>query len=137
MSQIGKLLLLKGVKLPRPKQIYRFFYLFTPFKRLFVPTSQSPMSNLLRLFESFGKSNAKKWSQIRKLLLIKSVKSPNKKRKKSASFSLLAGFFVVGATIRIGQEILCLPYAVFLGNIYTGSKKYTPIHFHYIGQFSL
>ena len=30
-----------------------------------------------------------------------------------ANFALLAGFFVIGATIRIGREILCLPYAGF------------------------
>ena len=28
-------------------------------------------------------------------------------------FALLAGFFGIGATIRIGREILCLPYAFF------------------------
>ena len=31
----------------------------------------------------------------------------------SANFALLAGFFGIGATIRIGREILCLPYAGF------------------------
>ena len=30
-----------------------------------------------------------------------------------ANFVLLAGFFGIGATIRIGQEMLCLMYAVF------------------------
>ena len=34
---------------------------------------------------------------------------------KKANFALLAGFFFgIGATIRIGLEILCLPYAGFL-----------------------
>ena len=31
----------------------------------------------------------------------------------SANFALLAGFFGIGATIRIGQEMLCLQYAGF------------------------
>ena len=48
------------------------------FKRLFAPTSQ--MSNLFRDLEYFGKSNAKKRSQIWKKLLIKGVKSPRKKK---------------------------------------------------------
>ena len=72
------------------------FYLFTTFKRLFAPTSQSPMSRLFRISESLGKSNGKKWSQIERLLLIKGVKSlrRNKREKKiSANFALLAEFF--------------------------------------------
>ena len=35
-----------------------------PFKRLFVPTSRSRMSNIFRDSESLGKSSGKKWSQI-------------------------------------------------------------------------
>ena len=31
-----------------------------------------------------------------------------------ANFALLAGFFCIGATIRIVREMLCLPYAGFL-----------------------
>ena len=31
-----------------------------------------------------------------------------------ANFALLAGFFGISATIGIGQEMLCLPYAEFL-----------------------
>ena len=31
-----------------------------------------------------------------------------------ANFALLAGFFGIGATIRIDREILCLPYVGFL-----------------------
>ena len=30
-----------------------------------------------------------------------------------ANFALLAGFFCIGATIRIGRQMLCLPYAGF------------------------
>ena len=35
-----------------------------PFKRLFAPTSQSRMSNIIRDSESLGKSNGKEWSHI-------------------------------------------------------------------------
>ena len=52
----------------------------TPLNNLFAPTSRSPMSKLFRVSESLGKSNGKKWSQIWKLLLIKGVKSPRKKK---------------------------------------------------------
>ena len=43
-----------------------FVCLFTfevPFKRLFAPTLQSQMLNIIRYSESLGKSNGKKWSQ--------------------------------------------------------------------------
>ena len=59
------------------------------------------MAKLFRFSESLVKGNGKKWSQILKLLLIKGVKLPRKM------------FFGIGATIRIGQEMLCLPYAGF------------------------
>ena len=36
-----------------------------PFKRLFAPTSQSRMSNIFRDFESLGKSNGKKYSELK------------------------------------------------------------------------
>ena len=36
-----------------------------------------------------------------------------KKGSFSANFALLAGFFGIGATIRIGREMLRLPYAGF------------------------
>ena len=71
-----------------------FLHLFNPFKRLFAPTSQSPRSKLFRYLESLGKINKKKWSQIWKLLLLKSVKLPlNFFSFFSANFSFLAGFF--------------------------------------------
>ena len=47
-------------------------------------------------------------------MLIKGVKLPRKKKLVFAAiFALLAGFFGIGATIRIGREMLCLPYAGF------------------------
>ena len=51
-----------------------------PLKRLFAPTSRSRMSIFFSDSESFGKSNEKKWSHIRKLLLTKGVKLPPKKK---------------------------------------------------------
>ena len=41
-------------------------------------------------------------------------------KKIMANFDILANFFGIGATIRIGQEIPCLPYAGF----------FWPKHFH-------
>ena len=41
-----------------------FFTFKVPFNSLFVPTSQSRMSNIFRDLESLGKSKGKKWSQI-------------------------------------------------------------------------
>ena len=73
----------------------------------FAPTSRNPMSKLFRFSESLGKSNGNKWSQICKLLLIKG------KICRAVNFAFLAGFFGIGATICIGREILCLPYAGF------------------------
>ena len=49
------------------------------FKRLFAPTSRSRISNMFRDLESLGKSNGKKWSQIRPFLFGSALKSPRKK----------------------------------------------------------
>ena len=51
--------------------------------------------------------------RFKKLLLIKGVKLPHKKVSFLANFALLAGFFVIGATIRIGREMIYFPYAGF------------------------
>ena len=51
-----------------------------PFKRLFAPTSQSRMSDILRDLESLGKSNGKKWFQIRTFLFKNCQKLPHKKK---------------------------------------------------------
>ena len=40
---VRKLLLIRGVKSPRQKKNYGFFSFYTPFKRRFAPTSQSPL----------------------------------------------------------------------------------------------
>ena len=48
-------------------------------KRLFVPTSQSQMSNIFRDSESLRKSNGKKWSQIRTFVFGSGLKLPRKK----------------------------------------------------------
>ena len=51
-----------------------------PFKRIFAPTSQSQMSNIVRDSESLGKSSGEKWSQIGTLLFENCLKSPRKKK---------------------------------------------------------
>ena len=47
---------------------------------IFAPTSWSQMSKLFRFFESLRRSNGKNLSQIWKLLLIKGVKLPHRKK---------------------------------------------------------
>ena len=54
-SQIWKLLLIKGAKSPRPFFNVFYFYLFTLLKRLFAPTSQSPMTKLFRFWNPWRK----------------------------------------------------------------------------------
>ena len=56
----------KGCKMAVAKKVFYGFFLnlFIPFKHLFAPTSQSPMSKLCGFSESLGKSIGKKWSQI-------------------------------------------------------------------------
>ena len=51
-----------------------------PFKRLFSPTSQSRMPNILKDSESLGKSNGRKRSRIWTFLFGSGLKSPNKKK---------------------------------------------------------
>ena len=51
-----------------------------PFNGLFAPTSQSRMSNIFRDSESLGKSNGKKWSNIRTFLFASGLKLPRKKK---------------------------------------------------------
>ena len=58
----------------------RLFTFEVPFKRLFAPTSQNQMSKILRDSESLGGRNEKKWFELWKLLLIKGVKTQNKKK---------------------------------------------------------
>ena len=80
----------------RPCVCVLFCWFFeVPFKHLFSPTSQSGKSKNFRDSESFGKSNGKKWSQIWKLLLIKSVKSPCKKTLFLANFALPSRIILV------------------------------------------
>ena len=66
---------------------------FTPFKRLFAPTSRSPMSKFFFNFGILGGKYGKKWGQIWKLVLIKVVKLPHNFFCFSANFVFLAGFF--------------------------------------------
>ena len=69
------------------------FHLFTLFKHLFAPTSKSPMSKLFRYWDSLGKSNGQKWSQIVKLFLINGVKLPPKKSYFFGEFCLTSRIF--------------------------------------------
>ena len=48
-----------------------------------------------------------------KTVAYKGFKIAAQKKKNPANFALLAGFFGIGATIRISREMLCLPYAGF------------------------
>ena len=41
----------------------------------------------------------------------------------SANFALLAGFFGISATFRIGREMLCLPYAGFFNEAVFKTKN--------------
>ena len=59
-----------------------------PFKHLFAPTSQSRMSNIFRDSEFLGKSNGKKWSQMKTFLFENCLKSPRKKSFFFADFAL-------------------------------------------------
>ena len=67
-----------------------------PFKRLSAPSSQSQMFKIFRDSEFLGKSSGKKWCQIWKFVLIKSVKLPWKKKVSFwTNFALLSRIFLV------------------------------------------
>ena len=51
-----------------------------PFNVLFAPTSRNRMSNIFRDSESLGKSNGKKWSNIRTFSFGSGLKTPRKKK---------------------------------------------------------
>ena len=67
------------LKCPSVCPSVRLFTFEVPVKRLFVPTSRSWMFKIFRDSESLGKSNGKKWSQIRTFLFGSGLKSPRKK----------------------------------------------------------
>ena len=72
------------------------------------------MSNIFRDSESLGKSNEKKWSNIWTFLFGNGLKLPRKKKVFFCCwFCLGPPSYGIGATIRIGREMLCLPYAGF------------------------
>ena len=74
-------------------RIFLVSVFLTSFNSLFVPTSQNPMSKLLRFLLSLKKRNGKKWSQIWRLLLVKGVKSPRERKKNSSNFCLTSRIF--------------------------------------------
>ena len=88
----------------------------------FAPTSQSWMSNIFRNSESLRKSNGKKWSNIGTFLFGSGLKSPRKKK-----VCLGPPSYGIGATICIGREMLCLPYAGFFSLITPLSRVYWAI----------
>ena len=84
-----------------------------PFNSLFAPTSRSRTSNIFRDSESLGKSNGKKWSNIWTFLFGSGLKSPRNNKVFFCWFCFGAPSYGIGANIRIGREMLCLPYAGF------------------------
>ena len=107
---------MKGKKSPLQKKFFTDFFLhfFSPFKRLFAPTSQSQMSKLFR-FSEFLEKKLKEVVSDLKTFTYKGCKMAQQKKSFLANFALLTltGFFGIGATIRINREMLCLPYAGF------------------------
>ena len=71
------------------------FHFWGPFKKKIAPTSPSWMSKVFRDYESLGKSNGNKWSQIWKLLLIKGVKLLRKKNCFQTNFALMSRIVMV------------------------------------------
>ena len=114
-SQIWIFLFENCQKSPRKKKFFfsHFFTFEVPFTGLFSSTSQSRMSNIFRDSESLGKSNGKKWSNIWTFLSGSVLKLPRKKKVFFCWFCLCQPSYGIGATIRIGREMLCLPYAGF------------------------
>ena len=78
------------------------FQLFILFKRLFSPSSWSPMSKLFRFLESFGKSIGHKWSQIWKLLIIKGAK----KKLYFGEFCLTSRILLVSVLLTASRDSL-------------------------------
>ena len=74
-------------------------------------------------------------------MLIKGVKSPlNFVFFFSLNFALLAGFFGIGANIRIGRKMSCLPYAGFSPNqppgpIWSSSRNVSLFYFLFVVPF--
>ena len=97
MVSLLKLLLIKGVKSSRKK------------KFVFGQIFKGSGGYTTRIRRLFNKDREVMFSDA----IIEPVKSLRKKVFFSANFALLAGFFGIGATIRINQEMLCVPYAGF------------------------
>ena len=124
-SQIWTFLIENCLKSPRKKKFFfSFFFTFeVPFNGLFASTSRSRMSNIFRDSEPLGKSNGKKWSNIWTFLFGSGLKLPRKKKGFFCWFCLGPPSYGIGATIRIGREMLCLPYAGF----FSSSKRHTQV----------
>ena len=118
VSQIWKLLLIKGVKSPLQKKFFKFFFFLIcslclniflpPLPKVQCPIFldfRNPWGKVIERgglrFEFF----AHKWCKI----------AVKKKVYYFANIALLVGFFGTSATICIGREMLYLPYAGFFG----------------------
>ena len=101
---------------------------------IFAPTSWSEMSKLFKCSESLRRSNGKNLSQIWKLLLIKGVKLPHRKKLFCfvANFALPAEFFWYRCYYLHWFRNLCLPYAGFSPNRPTGSIWSSSCNVHVI-----
>ena len=92
----------------------------TTFNGFLAPISRSPMSKLLKFSEFLGKSYGKKRSKIKKKIIFhKGCKIAAQKKGFffPENVALIAVFFSICATIRIGWAMLCLPYAGFLKRV--------------------
>ena len=132
-SQIWTFMFENCLKAQRKKKFFYFnffglLWFLVFFNGLFDPFSRSRMSNIFRDSESLGKSNGKKWSNIWTFLFGSGLKSRRKKKVIVCFcwFCLGPPSYGIGATICIGREMLCLPYAWFLTHfLITNTQKKT------------
>ena len=109
---------IKGAKLPQQKKkvvTYFFSSICSPRLSVFLPLlPKFQCLNFLDFWNPWRKSNLKNWYQIRKLLFLKGEKLLGKKKVVFRRIlPYYQDFFGIGATIRIGPEMLCLLYAEF------------------------
>ena len=116
-SQIWLFLFENWLKSPRKKKffssLFSVFFGFRSFFKVFLPPfSEVGCPIFLEIRNPWGKSNGNNWSNTWTLLFGSGLKSPRKK-KFFCWFGLGPPSYGIGATIRIGREMLCLPYAGF------------------------
>ena len=118
LSQIWTFLFENCLKSPRKKKFFFFtffgllwFSVF--FNGLFAPTSQSRMSNIFRDRNPWGKVMERSGLTFEHFCLEVVSNCRAQKNYFFCWFCLGSPSYGIGATIRIGREILCLPYAGF------------------------